>query len=430
MAFGKALIVDDSKLARVTLRKKLKSHGLEVEVADSADQAYEKIQQFQPEIIFMDHLMPKVDGFEATCHIREQMAVNTPIIMCTGKEHDGYLDEALAIGANYILGKPPVDEQLAAVLSMTFSVPEAASQVAEEQQTDAEADTEETFDFSDVDKALEDLETLTQSLDDEAKQAASVLEQEPLPEPESHASLEAAPALDEEQLRTMIAAQLAREKQEIMTELMAAWTASVDEAPMNETAVEAIVADRLQQQQASMQQQIEQWIDSKLDKHRDGGGVEATAGHASIVAEMEEVLHPRLIELKSSLMADVERKIAGVGGQSLDQDINDFLDLRINVQMADRMKNIDERLEALEQCQPALTTAIDEEGIPVVEDQNQWQSQRFMASETISRQLDQLIEENAQQGRHIRQLRQMVVAALALGSISFVGFAFIFLAGT
>lgn len=122
MAFSSALIVDDSKLARITLRKKLESYGLEVVVAESAPEAYAAAESMYPDIIFMDHLMPDVDGFEATQYLRKQPATTmTPIIMCTGKEHDGYLDEALAIGASQILTKPPADEALEAILNTDFS---------------------------------------------------------------------------------------------------------------------------------------------------------------------------------------------------------------------------------------------------------------------------------------------------------------------
>jgi CheY-like chemotaxis protein len=118
MAFKTALIVDDSKLARVTLKKKLEAQNLQVSLMDSAEDAYKNLQVINPDIIFMDHLMPDIDGFEATQHIRQMPGFeNIPIVMCTGKDHDGYLQEALAIGANFILSKPPVDEDLQAIIA-------------------------------------------------------------------------------------------------------------------------------------------------------------------------------------------------------------------------------------------------------------------------------------------------------------------------
>ena len=122
MALKTALIVDDSKLARITLRKKLDKLGVEVELAESAAQAIDMIQTARPDIVFMDHLMPEMDGFEATETIRGMADfADLPIVMCSGKDHDSYLDEAQAIGANFTLIKPPTNEGLEAIMKMDFS---------------------------------------------------------------------------------------------------------------------------------------------------------------------------------------------------------------------------------------------------------------------------------------------------------------------
>lgn len=122
MTLQTALIVDDSKLARITLKKKLESLGLQVDMVESADLAFNYLLEKQPDILFMDHLMPDIDGFEATQAIRQRLQLtHLPIVMCTGKDHDGYLQEALAIGANYILSKPAADEDLNAILQANHS---------------------------------------------------------------------------------------------------------------------------------------------------------------------------------------------------------------------------------------------------------------------------------------------------------------------
>lgn len=122
MTIQSALIVDDSKLARVTLSKKLAKHGLTVQMAGSAEEAFAVITENCPEIIFMDHLMPDIDGFEATQKIRNMPGMeNLPIIMCTGKDHAGYLAEAQAIGANSTLTKPPTEDSLKLILEMEFN---------------------------------------------------------------------------------------------------------------------------------------------------------------------------------------------------------------------------------------------------------------------------------------------------------------------
>ena len=122
MTIQSALIVDDSKLARITLRKKLQRHGVQAEMAESAQEALEKLKTQKPEIIFMDHLMPEMDGFEATQVIRKMDGFrDLPIVMCTGKDHDGYLAEAQSVGANSTLAKPPTEESLSSILETDFS---------------------------------------------------------------------------------------------------------------------------------------------------------------------------------------------------------------------------------------------------------------------------------------------------------------------
>lgn len=123
MSFNYALVVDDSKLARITLQRLLQKHNLEVDVAESGVAALEKIKSNKPDIIFMDHLMPELDGFEATQKIKADPATNhIPVIMCTGKEDtDNYDMEAKGIGASGTLSKPPQADQLALILAAAQS---------------------------------------------------------------------------------------------------------------------------------------------------------------------------------------------------------------------------------------------------------------------------------------------------------------------
>ena len=67
-----ALIVDDSKTARVVLKRMLESHELAVDTAESAESALDYLSAHRPDVIFMDHLMPGSDGFEARDRDQEQ----------------------------------------------------------------------------------------------------------------------------------------------------------------------------------------------------------------------------------------------------------------------------------------------------------------------------------------------------------------------
>jgi len=70
MAARRALVVDDSKSARVVLSRMLEKYGIEVDPADSAETALEYLKEHHPDVIFMDHLMPGMDGLQAVREIK------------------------------------------------------------------------------------------------------------------------------------------------------------------------------------------------------------------------------------------------------------------------------------------------------------------------------------------------------------------------
>ena len=113
MTTGKrALIVDDSRSARVILSRMLEQHGMTVDTAESAEQALEYLQQSRPDVIFMDHLMPGMDGFQAVQAIKaDPQTATIPLMMYTSQEGELYVSQARALGAVGVLPKTvrPVD---------------------------------------------------------------------------------------------------------------------------------------------------------------------------------------------------------------------------------------------------------------------------------------------------------------------------------
>ena len=108
----RALIVDDSKSARFVLKRMLNDLNLEVDTVESAIDAIEYLKYHQPNVIFMDHMMPGMDGFEAVKRIKNNTQTSViPIIMYTTKGGDVYLSQARALGAVAIIPKTisPVD---------------------------------------------------------------------------------------------------------------------------------------------------------------------------------------------------------------------------------------------------------------------------------------------------------------------------------
>lgn len=113
-----ALIVDDSKTSRYMLRKMLEKHQVAVQMVESAEEALAFLQSHRPDLIFMDHMMPGMDGFAAVKAIKaDPQIASIPIIMHTTKQGDIYMGQAKALGAVDILSKPASDQALIEVLA-------------------------------------------------------------------------------------------------------------------------------------------------------------------------------------------------------------------------------------------------------------------------------------------------------------------------
>jgi CheY-like chemotaxis protein len=118
MTNGLALVVDDSKTARITLKRMLERHDLLIDTVESAQQALDYLVSKTPNVIFMDHMMPGMDGLQAVQAIKSNPATATiPIMMYTSKEGDLYVSQARALGAIGILPKQVEPAQLFEVLN-------------------------------------------------------------------------------------------------------------------------------------------------------------------------------------------------------------------------------------------------------------------------------------------------------------------------
>ncbi|MBK8306436.1 MAG: response regulator [Gammaproteobacteria bacterium] len=128
-----ALIVDDSRTAGQILRLMLEREEFQVDVLGNAEAAIGYLRDHRPGIIFMDHLMPGMDGFQAVKEIKSTVATSTiPIVMYTAKSGELYVGQAHALGAVDILPKPPTRETLRAVFRRIDERVEAANEPAPE----------------------------------------------------------------------------------------------------------------------------------------------------------------------------------------------------------------------------------------------------------------------------------------------------------
>jgi CheY-like chemotaxis protein len=106
MSSKRALVVDDSKSARAFLSRILERHEITVDAAESAEAAIDYLTRNRPDVIFMDHMMPGMDGFQAVQSIKNNPRTSAiPILMYTSQEGDLYRGQARALGAEGVLPK-------------------------------------------------------------------------------------------------------------------------------------------------------------------------------------------------------------------------------------------------------------------------------------------------------------------------------------
>jgi CheY-like chemotaxis protein len=125
MGAKRALIVDDSRSARLFLARALEQYDLDVDNAESAEAAIEYLSHNHPDVIFMDHLMPGMDGLQAVQVIKSDPRTATiPIMMYTSDEGEPFLGQARALGAMGVLPKQTRPPDVSKVLYQLHLVPE------------------------------------------------------------------------------------------------------------------------------------------------------------------------------------------------------------------------------------------------------------------------------------------------------------------
>ncbi|EQD65360.1 two component system response regulator [mine drainage metagenome] len=109
----RVMVIDDSKTIRRTAETLLKKEGYEVVTAVDGFEALAKISDLQPHIIFVDIMMPRLDGYQTCALIKNnQNFRHVPVVMLSSK--DGLFDKARGriCGSDQYLTKPFTREEL------------------------------------------------------------------------------------------------------------------------------------------------------------------------------------------------------------------------------------------------------------------------------------------------------------------------------
>ena len=123
---ARVLVIDDSNTIRRSAEIFLRQGGYEVLLAEDGFDALSKVNDHDPDLIFCDILMPRLDGYQ-TCAIikRNPRFAHVPVIMLSSK--DGLFDKARGrmVGSEEYLTKPFTKEQLLRAVEQ-FSSPQTA----------------------------------------------------------------------------------------------------------------------------------------------------------------------------------------------------------------------------------------------------------------------------------------------------------------
>lgn len=113
MAAKRVLIVDDEPNILVPLEFLMKREGYEVRCAHDGEEGLQAVREWCPDLVLLDVMMPRRDGFEVCQAIRaDPLLASVRVVMLTAKGRDADVAKGLALGADAYLTKPFATQDL------------------------------------------------------------------------------------------------------------------------------------------------------------------------------------------------------------------------------------------------------------------------------------------------------------------------------
>ena len=104
---ARVLIVDDDQVIQQLLEVNLELEGYEIAKASDGEQALEKVRAFDPDLVLLDVMMPKVDGREVCRRIKaDPTTAHVPVIFLSARAQDMDVSSGLELGASAYITKP------------------------------------------------------------------------------------------------------------------------------------------------------------------------------------------------------------------------------------------------------------------------------------------------------------------------------------
>jgi DNA-binding response OmpR family regulator len=107
MATDRVLIVDDDRVIQELLRVNLEIEGYDVEVASDGEEALDQFDAFRPQLVLLDIMMPKLDGWQVARRLKESPAGrDVPVVMLSARAQDSDVQRGNDVGVAAYVTKP------------------------------------------------------------------------------------------------------------------------------------------------------------------------------------------------------------------------------------------------------------------------------------------------------------------------------------
>ena len=100
------VLAEDNSTLSLLLKFRLEKEGYKLLIAKDGKEALTLIEEFKPELILTDIMMPFISGLEVISHVRNKLGFNTPIVVFSAAGQEEAVLKAFDLGANDFMGKP------------------------------------------------------------------------------------------------------------------------------------------------------------------------------------------------------------------------------------------------------------------------------------------------------------------------------------
>jgi signal transduction histidine kinase len=135
---SKILIVDDAEDTVELLRKRFRAEGYDTSEAFNGEQALNTVPEYEPDLIVLDVMMPKIDGYEVCQRLKaDEKTKYIPVLMLTAKGEVEHKVKGLNIGADDYMAKPFDYKELSARVRSLLSIKATHEKKVEEEKSGA-----------------------------------------------------------------------------------------------------------------------------------------------------------------------------------------------------------------------------------------------------------------------------------------------------